>query len=193
MITSSSSESQLATILWSEIHKLIKESKWRLPLVVQHLLIKKRCAVGSNETEPGDFLIGYVTNAVENFQGHHLPNDKPRVLVLFDEASGVDDAYNEAADSLAHRKLVIGNPLSNANFFYCLCKRGDVADPAGGPGLLRKVIHIDGRDSPNVELGMRWVKAGNLGSPPLVIMSEHDGIQPARDFTLSAHHFRSVS
>ena len=69
----------------------------------------------------------------------------------------------------AHRKLVIGNPISNHNFFYRLCRNGDVSDPAGGLGLLRKVIHVDGRDSPNVQLGFKWKEAGKQGSPPIVI------------------------
>ena len=115
------------------------------------------------------FLFGHVTNLVENFQGHHLPNDKPRVLAIFDEASGVPDEFFTAAKSWAHRVLVIGNPLSTTNFFYRLCKTGDVADPAGGTGLLRKVVHVSGRDSPNVQLGLKWKAAGRKGHAPQVI------------------------
>jgi len=169
VITSSSSETQLNSILWSEIRHLITTSAYPLPFRVTSLRIEKLKDVRTGETEARDFLIGHVTNEVENFQGHHLPNDKPRVLVIFDEASGVPDIFFDAADSWAHRKLVIGNPLSTTNFFYRLCRGGDVPDPAGSANLLRKVIHIDGRDSPNVKAGMRWQELGREGPPPVLI------------------------
>jgi|GEM_PF-2074495 Terminase-like family. len=169
VITSSSSETQLNSILWSEIRHLIATSAYPLPFRVTSLRVEKLKDPRIGETEPRDFIIGHVTNEVENFQGHHLPNDKPRVLVIFDEASGVPDNFFDAADSWAHRKLVIGNPLSTTNFFYRLCRGGDVPDPAGGAGLLRKVIHISGLDSPNVQIGIRWKEKGNPGPPPVVI------------------------
>jgi len=169
VITSSSSETQLGAILWSEIHSLVRASRLPLPFVEKNLCLKKLRRLDSAETEPSDYVLGYVTNAVENFQGHHLPNDRPRVLAVFDEASGVPDEFYEAADSWAHRKLVIGNPLSTTNFFYRQCRAGDVPDPAGQANLMRKVIHIDGRDSPNVQAGLRWQDAGKSGPPPVLI------------------------
>jgi len=107
VISSSSSQTQLDAILWSEIHSLIRASRLPLPFLEKSLCLKKLRRLDSTETEPSDYVLGYVTNAVENFQGHHLPNDKPRVLAVFDEASGVPDEFYEAADSWAHRKLVI--------------------------------------------------------------------------------------
>jgi len=169
VITSSSSETQLNSILWSEIRHLIATSAYPLPFRVTSLRVEKIKDLRTGETEPRDFIIGHVTNEVENFQGHHLPNDKPRVLVIFDEASGVPDIFFDAADSWAHRKLIIGNPLGTTNFFYRLCRGGDVPDPAGSAILLRKVIHIDGRDSPNVKAGMRWKELGRDGEPPVLI------------------------
>lgn len=169
VITSSSSETQLASILWTEIHSLLQSSRYPLPFLPKMLCLKKLRRPDSMDTEPSDYVIGHVTNVVENFQGHHLPNDRPRVLAVFDEASGVPDEFYEAARSWAHRILVIGNPLSTTNFFYRCCRAGDVPDPAGEDQLLRKVIHIDGRDSPNVEMGLRWREAGNPGRAPLLI------------------------
>lgn len=169
VITSSSSAPQLETVLWSELQHLIGASQLRLPILARQLNIKKLRRAGSSDVEPLDYLLGQVTNQAESFQGHHLERDKPRVLAIFDEASGVPDEYYDAAESWAHRMLVIGNPLSTANFFYRHCKAGDQPDPAGGPGLLRKVIHVDGRDSPNVQTGMGWKEAGRAGPPPAVI------------------------
>lgn len=185
VITSSSSETQLKSILWSEINSLIQQAALPLPFRVTTLSVEKLKAPGAMETEPLDYLIGHVTNAVENFQGHHLPNDRPRVLAIFDEASGIPDDFYDAADSWADRKLVIGNPLSTSNFFYKKCKAGDVADPAGGRGLLRKVIHISGRDSPNVRAALRWREVGQEGQPPLMIpglLSHDDYVRREREW-----------
>ena len=169
VVITSSSETQLVNILWTEILRLIDTSAHRLPLQVNNLVIKKLRRGVAGPTDPQDYLLGHVTNLVENFQGHHLPQDVPRVLAVFDEASGVADEFYDAADSWAHRKLVIGNPLSNTNFFYRHCKAGDVGDPAGEADLLRKVIHIDGRDSPNVRVGELYKQAGDSGTAPVLI------------------------
>jgi hypothetical protein len=110
------------------------------------------------------------------------------VLAVFDEASGVPDGFFEAADSWAHRKLVIGNPLSTTNFFYRHCRGGDLSDPAGEAGLLRKVIHIDGRDSPNVQAGMRWKETGKPGRPPVLI----SGLLSYEEFLRREHRWDEV-
>lgn len=169
VVTSSSGETQLKQILWTEIRSLIATAAYPLPFRVTTLQIEKLKDPRNQDIEPLDYVIGHVTREVENFQGHHLPNDKPRVLGIFDEASGVPDVFYDAAGSWAHRMLVIGNPLSTTNFFYRHCRGGDIPDPAGIADLFRKVIHIDGRDSPNVKAGMRWRELGGRGAPPILI------------------------
>ena len=133
-------------------------------------------------------MIGHVTNVVENFQGHHLPSDKPRVLAIFDEASDIEDVFYDAADSWAHRKLVIGNPLSTINFFYFKCKVGDVPDPAGEANLLRRVIHIDGRDSPNVQVALQMKASGHPGPYPSLI----PGVLSYSDYVRREHEWDRV-
>jgi len=169
VITSSSGETQLKSILWSEIKQRIATSQIKFPLKVDTLAIRWINEDGS--IDPLSYIIGHVTKSVENFQGHHLPNDKPRVMCVFDEASGVGDEYNEAADSWAHRKLTIGNPLNCLNFFYRDCKKGDVEHDAdlGLKGKLRKVIHVSAEDSPNVRLGIQLAKANIPGPYPNAI------------------------
>ena len=169
VVLSSSNETQLEKVLWAEIQQLIRSSRYPLPFKVTHLSIMKGIRVGNTDTEYVDYVIGHVPKSVENFQGHHLPSDKPRVLAIFDEASGIGDEFFEASESWAHRILVLGNPLSNTNFFYRYCKGGDVDDAAGGDGLFRKVIHIDGLDSPNVQLGKRWEEENRQRDPPVLI------------------------
>ncbi len=170
VVTSSSSQQQLESILWREMLHLIETSKFKFPIDISHLRIRKLADPNdSQKVLPLDYLIGSVTRTVESFQGHHLPNDKPRVMALFEEASGIPDEFHEASDSWAHRKLVIGNPLSNHNFFYRLCKAGCKLDPAGEARLMRNVIHIDGLDSPNVKIGLEFKRRGLQGMPPLLI------------------------
>ena len=68
------------------------------------------------------------------------------------------------------------------------CRGGDLSDPAGEAGLLRKVIHIDGRDSPNVQAGMRWKQAGNSGPPPVLI----SGLLSYEEFLRREHRWDEV-
>ena len=167
VITSSSSETQLKSILWSEIRQRLETSKYKFPFRVSTLQMKRLNAKG--EEDPLSYVIGHVTNTVESFQGHHLAHDKPRVLAVFDEASGIDDIYKEASESWAHRTLVIGNPLNTTNFFFKYCRTGDVADPGGGKGLFRKVIHIDAAKSPNYLYGEALRKRGEKPPYPSII------------------------
>jgi len=179
VITSSSGETQLEQILWSEIKQRIATSEYVFPWKVDHLRIRrfkngKNGAGYRNGDDPFDplsYIIGHVTKTVENFQGHHLPQDKARVLYIGDEASGIDDPFYDAADSWAHRKLIIGNPLNAMNFFYRHCKGGDMPDPADQSSgrLLRKVIHVDALDSPNVKIGMHLRSLGYSGPLPTII------------------------
>lgn len=59
--------------------------------------------------------------------------------------------------------------MNTTNYFYRTVKEGDVEDPAGGHGLLSKVIHISGEDSPNVQVGKYRVAKGIPGPHPNII------------------------
>lgn len=164
VISSSSSEGQLEKVLWSEIKQRLDTSVVKFPLKVGHLEIKKIRPDGT--LSPLSYMVGHVTKTIESFQGHHLPKDKPRVLALLDEASGIKREYYDACDSWAHRKLVIGNPLSNDGFFYDLSKGGD---QTVNDKLYRKVIHIGADHSPNVRLAKKLKARGIEGPYPIVI------------------------
>ena len=110
VITSSAGETQLKSVLWGEIAERLYTARYKFPFRVTHLSIKQIDKDGREI--PLSYCLGHVTKTVENFQGHHLDHDIPRVLGLFDEASGIGDQYWEAAQSWMHRALVIGNPLN---------------------------------------------------------------------------------
>lgn len=169
VITTSSSEAQLAHILWSEIGALIRTSA--IPFAYKKNFLELRTV----NTDTGNvydehYMVGHVAKSIENFQGHHLDfTDIPRVLFIIDEGSGVDDMFFEAAESQAHRILVIGNPLNTTNFFFKGCKKGDAESSSGIAKLDRHVIHISGEDSPNVIAAKRYYELGGKGRPPSVI------------------------
>lgn len=128
VITSSSGQSQLKSVLWGEISNFIAMAKIPLPIIVNDMWLRQRGRDGA--PIPGKvYAKGIVTDKAENLLGHHLPrgrNNYPRCLAIFDEASSIEDEFYNAVDTWAHRKLIIGNPLPCTNIFYRAVKAGDV-------------------------------------------------------------------
>jgi hypothetical protein len=168
VVTSSSGETQLKSVLWSEINQRLRTSRVPFPFRINTMEVK-RTVDAEGTLDPLSYIIGHVTNVVENFQGHHLPHDKPRTLYIADEASGIGDPFFDAAESWFHRALVIGNPLNNTNFFYKNCKKGNVEGVKGQKGLHRRVIHIGAEHSPNVRIGKELEAMGVEPPYPSII------------------------
>lgn len=151
VITSSSSQVQLRSVLWGEINNFIQTAKHPLPIEVTDNAIYQVNQHG--DRVPKSYLLGVVTNIVETMQGHHLArHGRPRCLAVFDECSAIEDPYYNAVDTWAHRKLSIGNPLPCNNFFKKKVKGGDVPRP--GKHFFTKIIRIRAEDSPNVQRGL---------------------------------------
>jgi hypothetical protein len=155
----SASQDQLNNALWPELKQLIQTSRVDFGFRVVEHAVTKYTDDSRREVSTMDRMVAHVTTKAERYQGVHLPFDIPRVLAVFDEASAVDDIFLEAAESFAHRILVIGNPMSNLNFFYRCCKGGDIESPADD-GLLRRVMKLTAWDSPNVQAGMALAARG---------------------------------
>lgn len=128
IVTTSSSQDQLRAVLWSEMKHLIESSAYPLNIEVGDMQLRRIRQDGSYD--PRCLVLGKVVKRGESFQGFHLPNDKPRTLCVFDEASSIEDEFYDAASSWAHRILVVGNPLPCNNFFFRGCTQGDLKDPA---------------------------------------------------------------
>jgi len=167
VVASSTTQMQLRNILWGEIDHLLRTAQdIALPFRDTHLRVEY---ADGDIPEKKFYLIGQVTEKVESFQGHHLKrteDGRGTVLFIFEEASGLDREFYEAATSQAHSILLIGNPLSANGIFYEKCRVGDQTHPDGSGRLFRKVIHVSGDDSPNVIAGREWKKKGGLGRPP---------------------------
>lgn len=161
VITSSSSYTQLSSVLWGEIRRFRTTSKLPLPIHDNDLHLRQFKIDG--ELEARSYVQGIVSKIPETMLGHHLergPNGLPRTLVLYDEASSIGDVFWEASDTWAHRKLVIGNCLPCDNFFKRKSKAGSVRRLGDREGYITKVIRIKGEDSPNVRYALAEIKRG---------------------------------
>lgn len=102
------------------------------------------------------FAIGLSTNRPDQFQGFHSPH----LMVLVDEASGIEPEIEEAIDGLTPEKIVrIGQPLSNTGRF---------ADSFRFPHV--KKMHISAFDTPNV-------KEGKVVIPGLITADDVEGFK----------------
>ena len=129
VITTAPTWSQVEQLLWREIaqrHRHIDPAFGKL--------FKTQL-----EIAPDWFAIGLSTDTPERFQGHHAP----RMLLVVDEASGVDDAIYEASEGFltaeGARVLLIGNPTRTTGTFYRAFK----------PDSGWHKVHISAFDTPN--------------------------------------------
>lgn len=113
---------------------------------------------------PISYLIGAVSAKGEGLSGHHAP----WTLLTVDEASAMDDKVIEHASGWAKRIFLFGNCWPSEGYFRKAVKEGDIRDNRTGK-LLRKVIKISARDSPNVRLGLEEQARGREPSGTEVV------------------------
>jgi hypothetical protein len=174
VITISPSQDQLESVLWAEIDSLLRSAhvggrKFSFGFERTHLKLRLPGETESDDGEEKYTVRGKVVKQGESLQGSHLPlldDGTPTVLFVVEEASGVPDEFFAAIETQRHRSLIIGNPLRTEGEFYRKCTAGSQLHPeglltaTGQPVYLRKVHHVDGRDSPNVRLAMRCKAEG---------------------------------
>jgi len=103
------------------------------------------------EMRPGWQALGYSTTSVERASGQHAKN----LLVIVEEASGVEDEIWDAIESLKYSKLVaIGNPIRGEGRFIELIRQAD-QDRADQSPQQQAVcaIQVPSTDSPHDNLG----------------------------------------
>lgn len=106
VITTAPTFTQVEDILWKEIALLYNKAK--VPIGGE--LLKTEIHMDEQW-----FAMGISTNEVNRFQGFH----SPYLLVIIDEALGVDPMIWEAIEGLhPHRILAIGNPLTPEGEFF---------------------------------------------------------------------------
>lgn len=131
VITTAPTFTQVRDLLWPEIHTAVhKAPEGFYPSPDQTRLT----------IEQDWYMVGISTDRPERFQGHHAEN----ILLIVDEASGVDEAIYEAAEGFmtaeGARILLLGNPTRTSGQFY----RAFHSERA-----LWNTIHISAFDTPN--------------------------------------------
>ncbi len=112
VITTAPTFLQVEEILWKEIHSLYSKSK----IPFNGHLTSTELDMGIVDGHPWQML-GISTNEENRMQGFKSPH----LLVICDEALGIDPIINRAIEGLLpHRILRIGNPLDPVgDFFNC--------------------------------------------------------------------------
>ncbi len=129
VITTAPTNRQVEKLLWSEIRAGYSNSRIKFGI----------CLNKEFQVAPNWFAFGFSTNDEVSFQGYHSKN----VLVIFDEASGVEKIIYTGAEGLLtgqdSKIILIGNPNLNVGNFYDAFKSSDY-----------KHITINSEQSPNV-------------------------------------------
>lgn len=136
VLTTAPTERQVEKLLWGEI--AFQQSRARLP---------GKMLTTSLEVGPAQRAYGFTTNKPEKFQGWHCEN----ILIIVDEASGVDEAIYEAIEGCLTgpnaKLLLIGNPNSPSGSFYEAFK-----------SPLYEKFHISAYDVPDSLLPGAWAE-----------------------------------
>jgi phage terminase large subunit len=133
VLTTSPTQRQVRTQLWSEIHRLVERAKVPYPNLNTTRL---------DFRDHNNFALGFSTNQAENFQGYH----GKQVLIIADEAPGIEpEIWDAVAGVMAGGKVHVvmaGNPtIPSGPFFDAFTKeRG-----------LWNCFTIDAFDSPNLK------------------------------------------
>jgi len=133
VLTTSPTQRQVRTQLWTEIHRLVDGARVPYPKL-KTTELKFR--------DDNNFAIGFSTNQAENFQGYHGKH----VLIIADEAPGIESGIWDAvagtmAGGMVHI-VMAGNPTVPLGAFFdaFTIERG-----------LWNCITIDAFDSPNLQ------------------------------------------
>lgn len=127
VITTAPTFRQVKEVLWREVKGAI---------VGKNLFPENKILDTKIDLSEQWFALGLSTDKADQFQGFHSPH----LLVLIDEASGIQPNIEEAIDGLTPEKIIrIGQPLSSVGRF---------ADSFRMPGV--KKMSISAFDTPNL-------------------------------------------
>jgi hypothetical protein len=109
VLTTSPTQRQVRTQLWSEIHRAVERAKVPYPKL-KTTELKFR--------DDNNFALGFSTNQAENFQGYH----GKQVLIIADEAPGIESGiWDAVAGTMAGGEVHIvmaGNPTVPSGAFF---------------------------------------------------------------------------
>lgn len=145
-LTTAPTDRQVKDILWKEV-RLLRKGRGGFPGPAACRL----------QDAPDHFAHGFTARDGDRFQGHH----SPAVMIVFDEATGVDPVFWEAAETMLggteYCFLGIFNPTDTGSQAYtasqsgrftvlsmsCLDHPNIVAESQGLPAPIPSAIHLD--------------------------------------------------
>lgn len=148
VVATAPSQTLLGTVLFKEIRKAKLSA--RVPLdgrITDSPAVSPQTII----TPYGSMALGIATRGTERLSGQH----SPELLVVVDEASGIEDEIWEALDSQnPTRQVIFGNPLRAEGRFRDLALRADreSVDPSLTPLDRVHQIRIPSTESPDVAL-----------------------------------------
>jgi hypothetical protein len=149
VVTTAPSQTLLATVLFKELRRAISVSPLPLPgRITEAMSASPQTLV----VDPAGWqVLGIATRGVERLSGQHNPN----LLIVVDEASGVEAEIWEALRSQDPEKVVVfGNPLRAEGEFAELHRRAArERDDPSIPEAERVVeVHCASTESPDIHL-----------------------------------------
>jgi hypothetical protein len=148
VIVTGPSQTLLGSVTWKEIRKAIDGA--RFPLGA-HMSSGVKTSPQTVKLPGHDWgALGYSTTNVERASGQH----NRKLLVIVEEASGVEYEVWEALDSLKFVRLfVIGNPIRAEGGFVDLIRQAEKDARDGVPPHRRvNAIRVPSTDSPHADL-----------------------------------------
>ena len=141
VIVTGVSQTLLGSVTWKEV----RQSK--PPLASARLSRGVKTSPQQVDLGAGWQALGFSTTSIERASGQH----NPHLMVIIDEASGVEEEIFDAVESLGYERLVvIGNPIRAEGRFVDLIRQGE-ADKRDGIEPHRAVnsIQIPSTESPH--------------------------------------------
>ena len=144
VIVTGPSQTNLGSVTWKEVRRA------RPALASARLSHGVKTSPQQVDCGNGWQALGFSTTSIERASGQH----NEHLLVVVDEASGVEEEIWDAIESLGYERLVaIGNPIRAEGRFVDLIRQADT-DTADNipPRLAVKAIQIPSTDSPHANL-----------------------------------------
>jgi hypothetical protein len=140
VLTTAPTHRQVKEVLWREIRRQHRRMFENSRLPEEWLSQRGEVRETALRLAEDRYALGLTTDEPDRFQGFHSPH----VLVIVDEASGVEEPIFDAIDGVLTgaeaRLLLIGNPLHSAGRFYDSHRKGTW-----------KRFSISAKESPNVK------------------------------------------
>jgi len=139
VIVTGPSQTLLGSVTWKEVRRAVEGCPFWPEFLPARLTEGIKSSPQVMEVCSGWQALGFSTTSIERMSGQHASE----LLVVVEEASGVDPHVWEALDGLKASKLIaIGNPIRATGGFVDLCDRG-LSDANLGIPPLKAVRHIN--------------------------------------------------